>query len=280
VGRDGSSWAVRASGGFVRMPAAGCAIRQESTADEAPAASAAASRELAPFLRPLSRKRRVTVGPSCQQARRHAGSCRPGNGEQSSRHGGALRKRHAASSCSLRAGGTHRWDRLIPFGVSSKPGSSGASCARRAIDGFGPVDPGNWSLLCFMHTSRRGRRVAPATPVRPGRPDPGSGRKPRTASSLRKGRGERSRMRRPPVGGRDRMPGVRATVRHRLRWICDRDPAQRCISARRQDLAVYRRARCCAPHSVVQLGRCLAICLRCDLCGTLGCLEGPSATRV
>jgi hypothetical protein len=93
-----------------------------------------------------------------------------------------------------------------------------------------------------MHTSRRGRRVAPATPVRPGRPNPGFGRKPRTASSLRKGRGQRSRMRRTPSGGRDRLPRVQAAVRHRLRWPHDRDPAQRCISARRQDLAVFRRA--------------------------------------
>jgi len=131
-----------------------------------------------------------------------------------------------------------------------------------------------------MHTSRRGRRVAPATPVRPGRPDPGFGRQPRTASTLRKGSGQRSRMRRPPPGGRDRLPGVRAAVRHRLRWNHDRDPAQRCISARRQDLAVFRRAPCCAPHSVVQLGRCLVTYLRCDLCGTPGVPRGTYATRV
>lgn len=141
VGRDGSSWAVRASGGFARKSAA----RQRNPQGW----------HCRRGTRLLRQPRHGSLLPSCADVKKAQGNRGPvmptgatarrklqtGNGEQSSRHGGALRKRHAASACSLRAGGTHRSDRLIPFGVSSKPGFSGASRARETIDGFGPVDP-------------------------------------------------------------------------------------------------------------------------------------------
>jgi hypothetical protein len=118
-------------------------------------AAQSARRALPTRHRLLRQPRHGSLLPSCAGVKKAQGNRGPvmptgttarrklqtGNGEQSSRHGGALRKRHAASACSLRAGGTHRSDRLIPFGVSSKPGFSGASRAGETINGFGPVDP-------------------------------------------------------------------------------------------------------------------------------------------
>jgi len=64
-------------------------------------------------------------------------------------------------------------------------------------------------------------------------------------------------MRRPLAGGRDRLPAVQAAIRHCLRWSFDRDSALRCISARRQDLAIL--ASIYAAPSLWSLrGRCLA----------------------
>jgi len=77
-----------------------------------------------------AQKTQVNRGPVLpDQARRHAGSCRPATASSLS-HGGALRKRHAASARGLRAVGTHRMDRLAPFGVPTQSRArSGASCA-------------------------------------------------------------------------------------------------------------------------------------------------------
>jgi len=77
VGRDGSSWAIPSvrrlrknarrrlcnPQGERSRRGTGCFGSRVTGACSLPA--------------PVSRKRRVTVGPSCQQARRHAGSCRP-----------------------------------------------------------------------------------------------------------------------------------------------------------------------------------------------------------
>jgi len=149
VGRDGSSWAVRASGGIRknarrrlcnpqgehRRRGTGCFGSRVTGACSLPA--------------PVSRKRRVTVGPSYQQARRHAGSCRPvtASSLQVTVARFARGTPRALAALGLKV--------LIARIVRHLSGCRASRALRRlvhprAIDGFGPVDPatGRCSALC------------------------------------------------------------------------------------------------------------------------------------
>jgi len=257
-----------------KRPTVGVEIRKESAANEAPVVLATGFYgSLSPFLRCAisAQENRGPVLPN--PGKDGMQKLRTGNGEQlESRWRASQEARCGRSWPSGRGHSSLRIARRLSRGVRAKPDWPGRPVCSAKYRRDWPRRTGNWSLECFyaqepprstalLRQRQRDRGVRTR--------DLDASRVLHSLSARSVGRGLECVV----LLWEDKtgcQAGL-AAIHHRLRWLLDRDPARRCISARCQELTSIRQRLHCAPPVSSPPGTFASRPARCCcLCGTPG----------
>jgi hypothetical protein len=161
VGRDGSSWAIRESGGFARGQPQVARFARKALPTRHRLLRQSCHGSLSPFLR-IVKKRRVTVEPVLLSwARRHAGSRRPVTASWLQSRWRASQEARRGRSWPSGRGHSSQGSLAASLGVSSKPGSIRRLVCLGDYRRVWPRRSGNWSLQCFdAHEPPRSTRCS------------------------------------------------------------------------------------------------------------------------